>query len=114
MKSRVGGVVLLILGAFIAYVAIDVPIHDASAHAARVETNIKGALFAPMVLLLGIGGVVQGRRFFDALQTPDPRRPGRGSLTRFGWMFVIVAVVAGGLTYFGLQTYLSSLGYRDA
>lgn len=111
MKTRLIGVVLLLLAAFAAYISVYAPIHDAQTHVAQVRTSLKGAFVAPLSLLIGLGMLVGGPRFQAALENSPEKAQRWGKASVLGWVLFVIGGGIGVALYFWVMSQLHALGY---
>ncbi|MBB4132250.1 hypothetical protein [Xanthomonas sp. 3075] len=117
MSGRLIGVLILLVGAALAYWAVWMPLEQARAGAESITLHggMKLALVIPMCLLFGIGYAVGGGRFHQSIHNSDPDKVRRwGKTSGIGWLLILVSVAAAFGLYQWLQHTLHGLGYGSA
>ena len=98
------GVVIFAGGAVIAYFSIVRPLLAAARHEPSVSLSLKGVVFAPIVLGLGV--------FFIALGPQATRIMAQESKpTPMGWLFFALVCAVGFGLYLWLKSVLRGYGY---
>ena len=106
-KNRLGGGVLLIGGAVLAYLSIWRPYQDALGGSNTVLLNRTGIALAILFPLLGAILIAGGEAVNEHLKTHMTR----GNRTMRGWVYIaIVAVIALG-AYLLVESKFEALGY---
>ncbi|WP_426399647.1 hypothetical protein ACN9M1_25505 [Ralstonia sp. R-29] len=104
LKTRLGGVLTLILGAAIGWFFILGPLHEAQAGAPSVRYSLKAMVLVPACLVFGLAFLVGG----DKLAYRDAQNK---RLTPIGWGLVAVFGVVAALCYWWFKQQFAALGY---
>ncbi|CAD2256570.1 hypothetical protein QSH46_018060 [Xanthomonas arboricola pv. juglandis] len=117
MSARLMGVLILLVGAAVAYWGVWMPLQQAQAGVASITLpgGIKLALLVPMCVVFGIGYVVGGGSFHQRMQNTDPDKVRRwGKTSGTGWLLLLVSFAAAFALHQWMQNTLRALGYGYA
>ena len=104
LKTRLGGVLVLSIGAVIGWFFILGPLHEAQAGAPTVRYSLKAMVLVPACLVFGLAFLVGG----DKLAYRDAERK---RLTPLGWVLVAIFAAAVALCYWWFKQQFAALGY---
>jgi hypothetical protein len=105
LKVRLGGLLLLLIGAFLAYISVYEPLQAAARGDEKVSLSLKGAIVCPMALILGATLLVLGRRAQAVFGTRERPKPAV-------WVFVVLVLLVGLGLYLYLKSALEAQGYQ--
>ncbi|MCC8444228.1 hypothetical protein LN449_17110 [Xanthomonas cannabis] len=117
MSGRLIGVLIILVGAALAYRGVWMPLQQAQAGAASITLHggIKLALVAPMCVVFGSGYALGGGRFHQAMHNTDPDKVRRwGKTSGFGWLLILISFAAAFGLHQWMQHSLHALGYGSA
>ncbi|KHL56481.1 hypothetical protein [Xanthomonas cannabis] len=117
MSGRLIGVLIILVGAALAYWGVWMPLQQAQAGAASITLHggIKLALVAPMCVVFGSGYALGGGRFHQAMHNTDPDKVRRwGKTSGFGWLLILISFAAAFGLHQWMQHSLHALGYGSA
>ncbi|CAJ0789691.1 hypothetical protein LMG19083_01904 [Ralstonia psammae] len=106
LKARLGGVLVLILGAVIGWIFILGPLHQAQAGAATVCYSLKAMVLVPGCVVFGLAFLVGG----DKLAYRDAQRK---RLTPLGWVLIAFFAAASAFCYWWFKQQFAALGYAS-
>ncbi len=109
-KRAVAAILFGVIAAFIAYVGMYLPVHNALASGGALRYYTKGVVLPPILLYLAILIVtvnVQDGQIY-AVNAKNKR-----ALTRKGWLIVLGAVAVGAASLGAWTLYLRALGYHS-
>ena len=104
LKTRLGGVLVLSIGAVIGWFFILGPLHQAQAGAPTVRYSLKAMVLVPACLVFGLAFLVGG----DKLAYRDAERK---RLTPLGWVLMVIFAAAAALCYWWFTQQFAALGY---
>ncbi len=104
LKARLGGLLVLAIGALIGWFFILGPLHEAQAGAATVRYSLKAMVLVPACLVFGLAFLVRGNK----LAYHDAQRK---RLTPTGWMLTALFAVLAALFYWWFKQQFAALGY---
>lgn len=104
LKTRLGGLLVLAIGAVIGWFFILGPLHQAQAGASTVRYSLKAMVLVPGCLVFGLGYLLGGDRlvYHDAQR----KRP-----TPAGWALIAAFLVLAALFYWWFKQQFAALGY---
>lgn len=108
LKSRLIGLLALIGGGLIGWFSILKPLQDAENGAPSISTTMKGAVFAPILVMYGISALIFGDMFDAFLYTQNGDKK---QLTPLGWVVTLIGVGIGIGVYFWMDSRFKALGY---
>ncbi len=104
LMNRLGGLLCLAVAAGFGWFFIWLPLQQAQAHAAQVDYSIKAFVLVPFALVFGV--------FFLIFGASVPYRNVEKQVpTAAGWVLMLIAAVAGGLSFWWFQAQFEALGY---
>ena len=104
MAYRIGGLLCLALAAAFGWFFIWRPLEAVHAHAAEVEYSIKAFVLVPFSAVFGL--------FFLLFGDSVPyRNVEKQSFTAAGWILVLLAAGASGLSFWWFKAQFAALGY---
>ena len=106
--SRLIGIAMIAAGLGLGWYFGYHPLAEARAGAAEVEYSIKIFVLAPMLVVGGLALFLGGTPVAHAFSGPPQGRQQHLIV----WTVFVIAVIAGGLGFWWMQTELSALGYR--
>lgn len=106
LKTRLGGVLVLALGAVIGWYFILGPLHQAQAGAPTVRYSLKAMVLVPGCLVFGLAFLFGG----DKLPYRDAERK---RLTPIGWVLVAIFAAVAALCYWWFKQQFAALGYAS-
>ncbi|WP_259666740.1 hypothetical protein [Rhizobium lentis] len=104
IKYRLGGILILLVGMVIAWVAIWQPLHQAELGAHAVTWMPRIVVLIAVCAVFGLYFVVTGNRY-------PYRDVERQSLTMAGWILFAITALATVAGFFWMDATLKSLGY---
>ena len=104
VKFRLGGLVLIAMGAAACWFFLVGPLQQAQAGAPEVSYELKAFWFVPLCVIFGLGFFVAGSRL--EYRTADHK-----NFTVTGWIMFIVAAALSAGGYFWFQQQFHALGY---
>jgi lysylphosphatidylglycerol synthetase-like protein (DUF2156 family) len=104
-RTRAGGLLLIVLGAIVAWFFLLGPLREAHAGVPEVRYQLKAFLLVPLCVVFGIAFLLGG----SGLNYRDVERR---QLTLTGWLLFAVIAVLTAVGYWWLQQQFAELGYR--
>ncbi|UJW84810.1 hypothetical protein [Devosia sp. SL43] len=104
IKTRLGGVVALALGAAIFWFFIWQPLQQAQAGAAEISYSTKAFILVPFCAVFGIAFLLFGSRF-------EYRNADHKNFTLAGWVAFIIGVALAGAGWWWYEQQFAALGY---
>lgn len=106
LKTRAGGLLLLLVGAAIAWFFLLRPLQEAQAGVAEIHYQLKAFVIVPACIVFGLGFLLAG----NGLQYRDAEHK---NLTATGWVLVAVVAVLTAAGYWWFQQAFFALGYHS-
>ncbi|MBP2562002.1 hypothetical protein J2857_004793 [Neorhizobium galegae] len=105
MKYRLGGLLVLLVGAVVGWSAIWQPLHQAQLGADTVAWMPRIVVLLAVCVVFGLYFLVTGNRY-------PYRDAERSTLTTAGWILFAITAAAGLGGFFWMDMTLKSLGYN--
>ena len=105
LKTRLGGLLAIAIGAAVFWFFILWPLQRAQAGVEQINLELKAFALVPLCLVFGLAFLVLGDRF-------DYRTAKHDNLTPRGWAFFVVVMALTGLGYWWFSSQFSALGYQ--
>lgn len=105
IKYRLGGLLVLLIGAAVAWSAIWQPLHQAQLGADTVAWMPRIVVLLAVCAVFGLYFLLTGNRY-------PYRDVERSTLTVAGWILFAITAVAAVAGFFWMDTTLKSLGYH--
>jgi len=102
---RLGGALLMVVGAAIGWLGILRPLQAAQAHAPTVSYDSKIFVVMPLCFVFGVFFLIGGARW-------PYRDAARQTLTPVGWGLMAVLAIAAGASFLWFSHQFDALGYR--
>lgn len=106
LKARAGGLLLLLVGAAIAWFFLLRPLQEAQAGVPEIHYQLKAFVIVPACIVFGLGFLIAG----SGLKYRDADHK---NLTAIGWILFAVVAVLTATGYWWLEQQFSALGYRS-
>ena len=105
LRNRLGGALLLAIGAAVAWFALWVPLEEARAGAPEVRWSLRVAVLVPLCLVFGLFLLAAGDRH-------PYRDVERRTLTPVGWGLMAAIAVSAFAVWWWMDSTMAGLGYR--
>src|SRR5579864_1971291 len=106
LRYRLGGLLCLAAAAAFGWFFIWQPLQQAQAHQQEVEYSIKAFVFVPFAAVFGV--------FFLLFGDSVPyRNVAKQTPTTAGMILFLIAMAAGGLSFWWFQAQFTALGYGN-
>ena len=110
--EKVGGAVLLGVGALLLKLSAITPLEQARARAPEIDHSTTASVLAPLALTLGAALLLlPPRTVWNVLSRPSLRDPRTQKLTAKGWLLLVAVLTPGLVLYAWLRWQLGRLGY---